>query len=446
MEAPGEFHVSERLLVLWHFAVTRWFLRNRNREQMLVKQRKKLCRFLRLTTIESPFYRNLGPDLGGLPVMTKPVFLANFAALNRDGVTLVEASAVALRAERDRDFKPVLKGGLSVGFSSGTSGARQVFLVSREDRCRWAGQILARMLSRESLLHALHPFRPPLRIALFLRASSNLYTTVSGNRVHLAYYDLTRSLDLLHADLILQKPDILVAPATVLGELARRENASPSGLRPSQIISVAEVLDDRDRQLIEKVFQIRVGQIYQAAEGFLGSTCVEGRLHLNEESMHIEPKWMDGELDRFQPVITDFSRTGQWFVRGHLDDILRVDPKPCPCGRATLTLLGIEGRAEDVLWAKTTAGASVPVFPDSLRQALYSMEPQPGLYRLEQHGDRWEMRLKGGDAGVEDAIRDALEKLMDGLGLVPPELEFFPWTDQAPEEKQKRIRCVSPPP
>lgn len=380
-----------------------------------------------------------------LPIMTKPVFLANFAALNRDGIPLEEAGKVALRAERDRDFKPVLRGGLSVGLSSGTSGARQVFLVSREDRCRWAGQILARMLSRESLLHALYPFRPPLRIALFLRASSNLYTTVSGNRVHLAYYDLTRPLDLLHAELILQKPDILVAPATVLGELARREKASPSGLRPSQVISVAEVLDDRDKHLIETVFQIRVGQIYQAAEGFLGSTCVEGRLHLNEETLHIERKWMDGEQDRFQPVITDFSRKGQWFVRCHLDDILRIDSRPCPCGRATSTLLGIEGRAEDVLWARTAAGASVPIFPDSLRQALYSMEPQPGLYRLEQHHDCWEMRVRECDAGVERAIRGAFEKLLNGLGLVPPELEFFPWTDQAPGEKQKRIRCVTRP-
>jgi len=432
-------------MILWHFAMTRWFSRAGSRADLLAKQEKELKRFIGRAVRESPFYQGMEPSLEALPVMRKADFLANFAGLNRHGVSLEEAGEVALRAEKERDFKPELRPGLSVGFSSGTSGARHVFLVAREDRCRWAGQMLARMLSRDSLRHVLNPAKRPLQIALFLRASSNLYTTISGWRVNLAYYDLTKSLEALHAELIRQRPDVLVAPATVLAELARREKETRSGLRPSQVISVAEVLDSRDRALIDEVFHVRTEQIYQAAEGFLGSTCRAGRLHLNEESLHIETKWMDGTRDRFQPVITDFSRRGQWFVRCHLDDILRIDPRECPCGRATLTLLEIEGRAEEVLWARDADGGLQAVFPDSLRQALYSMNFPLGLYRLEQHGDRWDVLLKDGNAESERAVRVALEGLLGGMGLVPPHLRFLPWRDQPSVEKQKRIRCIARP-
>lgn len=405
----------ERLFILWHFVATRWLPAPRNREERLRRFLAKAPRFA--------------------DVMTKSLFLEHFAALNRKGITLDQAMAVALRAERERDFKPELPGGITVGLSSGTSGARQVFLVGREDRCRWAGQILARILSPASLRKILNVFGRPLRIAFFLRANSNLYTTLSSRRVKFDYYDLTRPFGENLSRLNQSPPDVLVAPATVLTELARH-----SQVKPSQVISVAEVLEPRDREVIEAAFGLKVAEIYQAAEGFLGCTCAQGRMHLNEESLHIEPLWLDEAHDRFHPLITDFSRHTQWIVRHRLDDILRLDPSPCPCGRKTMTLLGIEGRAEEVLWLRERGGTLSPVFPDVLRQALYT---QPlDLYRIEQHGTRWEVRMRNGD---KRAVQDALEALVDGLHLDRPSILFLSWTEQAPSEKQKRIRCISKP-
>lgn len=405
----------DRLLILWHFIVTRWLPAPGDREG-------RLRRFL----TEAPRFGD---------VMTKSLFLEHFAELNSHGITLELATEVALRAESERDFKPELPGGLTVGLSSGTSGARQVFLAGREDRCRWAGQMLARMLSTASLWKILNFFGRPLRIAFFLRANSNLYTTLSSLRVKLDYYDLTRPFADLVAQLNQSPPDVLVAPATVLAELARSARA-----KPKQVISVAEVLDARDRAVIEAAFDLRVAEIYQAAEGFLGATCAQGRMHLNEESLHIEPLWLDVAHERFHPLITDFSRRSQWFVRHRLDDILRHDPTPCPCGRKTMTLRGIEGRAEEVLWLRDESGALAPVFPDVLRQALYTQSLE--LYRVEQHGSHWKIRLRNGD---ERAVQFALEALVDGLRLDRPEFQFLPWTEQPSSEKQKRIRCITKP-
>jgi phenylacetate-coenzyme A ligase PaaK-like adenylate-forming protein len=66
-------------------------------------------------------------------------FCGRTEKLNRPGITLEQATEVALRAERERDFRPELPGGVTAGLSSGTSGRRHVFLAGRGDRCRWAG-------------------------------------------------------------------------------------------------------------------------------------------------------------------------------------------------------------------------------------------------------------------------------------------------------------------
>lgn len=422
----------EPLLILWHFARARWLPAR--------SPRRKLRRFLREVVRECPHYRGLRPELDAFPVMSKPEFLAHFDKLNRHGITLEEATATALRAERERDFKPQLPGSITIGLSSGTSGARHVFLVGRADRCRWAGQMLARMLSSWSLRQMVNPFRPALRIAFFLRANSNLYTTLRSHRVQFSYYDLTRPFAALLGELEKQQPHILVAPATVLAEIARQW-ASPC---LKQVISVAEVLDSRDRRLIEEAFHLPVEQIYQAAEGFLGATCRHGRIHLNEDDLHIEKHWMDDRHERFQPIITDFSRRTQWFVRHHLTDILRPSALPCPCGSKATSLESIEGRAEEVLGCRDAAGKVQPVFPDALRQALYSLPQALDLYRIEQHGDEWYIHLREATAEIETAVREALLKLIHGLRLTPPTLHFSAWTDQPPGEKQKRLRCITP--
>lgn len=428
----------ERFLILWHFAVTRWMPKPPCREKLLASQQRKLRRFLTTLTRECAFYRGLPPEPGAMPVMEKETYLANFTVLNRHGVTLEQASEAALRAERERDFRPQLPGGLTVGLSSGTSGNRHVFLVSRADRCRWAGQSLARLLSAESLRQVLNPFAPPLRIAFFLRASSNLYTTLSSRRVRFRYFDLTRPFDDLLDELAEFSPDVLIAPATVLAEMARRDLRC----RPRQVISVAEVLDARDRQEIERAFHVRVAEVYQAAEGFLGSSCEAGRIHLHEDALHIEPAWLDDRHDRFQPVVTDFSRGAQWFVRYRMEDVLRADPTPCPCGRATLSLQAIEGRTGEVLWLPDFHGVLSPVFPDVLRQALYAIPDPPRNYRIEQHGGCWEIRLLDGDP---ELVRAAIGRLAEGLMLEKPRLDFLPWTDPPRSEKQKRIRCLAKP-
>ena len=435
------------------FAAARWGRRFPDRAALLRFQDRRLQRFLTRVLPGAPFYRRwAGRPLAALPIVDKAAMLADFAAFNTRGVTLDRALATALRAERSRDFRPTLDG-LTVGLSSGTSGTRGVFLVGPAERAAWAGDFLARLLTGASLRRLLDPRRPPLAAALFLRANSNLYETVGSRRLAFTFHDLTEPLDEQLERLRAHPPDILVAPPTVLRRLAEVALRGEPRIAPRQILSVAEVLEADDERAIAAAFGVPVQQVYQCTEGFLGASCAAGRVHLNEELIHIEPEWLDGDRRRFQPILTDFSRRTQLIVRYRMDDVLRLAEGPCDCGRPSLSLEAIEGRADDLLWGRPpgdTSAPLAPVFPDLVRRA-FAVADEGGVlrdYRVEQEGDEWEVRLATG-AGGEEAVRAAIVMeigaLMRRLGLREPPLRFAPWRDEPFDRKRRRVRCARRP-
>lgn len=438
------------------FAQARWGGRFASRDALTRWQQARIRTFLADHASRASFYSTYsGAALADLPIVDKATVVANFAAFNTKSISLDQARATALAAERSRDFSPTIDG-VTVGLSSGTSGSRGVFLVSPEERQRWAGQVLGRLLSPDLFRQVAQPWREPVRIAFFLRANSNLYETVRSRRIRFAFHDLLDPFDEQIRQLNASRPHVLVAPPTVLRQLALAalagKSESGSGtdsdrlrIDPEQVVSVAEVLEPDDRTIIAKAFRVAVQEVYQATEGFLGASCREGRVHLNEELIHVEPEWIDQDRLRFHPIITDFTRTTQLTIRYRMDDVLRIGKGSCPCGRATLTLDAIEGRADDVLFLTPVAGGSpCQVFPDTVRRSM-TLTGITNEYRIEQHGDRWRVQLDGpADDGAAQAIREELDVLADGLGLQRPHLQFDPWT-AAPSGKRRRIRCITPP-
>lgn len=283
---------------------------------------------------------------------------------------------LAHRAEASRDFSGTLTtpaGEVGVGLSTGTSGSRGVFVVSREDRLRWAGTVLAALL---------RPFpwslRTPQRIAFFLRADGTLYRTAASSRVHIDFFDLLRPVEELAAELTATDPTLVVGPPSVL----RAVLEAGARARPARVVSVAEVLEDPTRRLLETGFSAPVVQVYQATEGMLGLPCAAGELHLAEEHLHVETEPLPGGLVR--PVITDLRRRAQPVIRHRLDDVLDLAPD-CACGSATRRIRRIVGRQDDALLLPGREGAQITVWPDFVRGALSDV---PGLeeYRVIQTG------------------------------------------------------------
>ncbi|AFR01508.1 coenzyme F390 synthetase [Pectobacterium carotovorum subsp. carotovorum] len=419
------------LMTLWHYFRARR-LTFSTRQALERHQQRQLSRFARRVLARNPYFRPYCQlPMTSWPMMDKAVMMAEFDRMNTAGLKRDELLACARRSEEDRDFTPNVSG-FSVGLSSGTSGQRGLFVVSPCEQQVWAGGMLAKMLP--------DGLRAGERVALFLRADNNLYHSVDNRWLSLSFYDLFAPFSEHVSRLEAWSPSIIVAPAQVLRELALAVQRGELRLTVKKVISVAEVLEPQDKQLLQQVFG-QVGEVYQATEGFLASTCEHGTLHLNEEFIHIEPQWLDDE--RFTPIITDFTRSTQPIVRYRLDDVLVKQKTPCVCGRVTMAIARIEGRSDDCLRLPDSNGEPQTVFADLCSRIIANALPLHADYRLVQQGETT-LRLSAACSLPElEACRDSLAQQFALQGIDVSRLRWqLSAGEIAPEFTQKRRRIT----
>ncbi len=434
--------MRHRLAILWHYVqARRAFHRWRTREALLAWQDQQMQRHLAAVLPRSKVYRErfVGlalADWRTFPIAEKADLMARFDDWNTVGISHDEAWATAQEAERSRDFAPTLRG-ITVGLSSGTSGARGLFLADAAERALWAGTLLARALHGTLL--------QPHRAALFLRADSTLYRSISSRRMSFAFFDLMQPLEPQWQRLAEHAPTLLAAPPAVLRQLAQDPRAASLLQSQKLLLSVADVLDEGTRSLIERGFQQRVGQLYQATEGFLAATCAHGSLHWNEDAIVVQKEWLDAAKTRYSPIISDFRRTTQPILRYRLNDIIVEPEQPgCPCGSVFGTIGRIEGRADEVLQLRRADGCAVAVYPDFVRRALLLALPLEAEYAVVQQADEsWQVRLSHPE--YENRVRSEMATLAATLGATTPCLSFIEYKAPALDQKMRRIRRVIEP-
>ena len=428
--------LSDGIALISHYVAARRRATMGDRSTVQAHQRRRWDRLHAYVLEKSPFYAEASPARHqDFPVLDKQVWMREFDRINTVGLSLSEAFSVAARAETTRDFSPMWRG-VSIGLSTGTSGARGVFLASHAERLQWAGTLLAKMLPRGLLAKA--------RIGLLLRAGSNLYDTLSGGaRLKFQYFDLTRPFADVLAELDRYRPTILVGPPSVLALVAGATLAGKIGLKPERVIAAAEVLDDIDAARIREAFGVPIEQIYQATEGFLAHTCSQGTLHLNEDVLIFEKEWIDHATNRFVPIVTDLYRRTQPVIRYRLNDVLVERPTPCPCGSCFVAIERIEGREDDIVWLRDHAGgALVPAFADVLSRALLNAGVAVEDYRIEQHAlDALHVGISPAPT-IESAerIRSALGASIDRLGASVPSIDIDGAIERSDARKCRRVR------
>ncbi|MBP1993228.1 F390 synthetase-related protein [Paenibacillus eucommiae] len=422
---------TDNLRIMYQYGLTRHGRRFRSREELGRWQERRLLHHLEKVRKGSPFYKELWgsrpvTDWRDFPMIDKSLMMAHFDQLNTAGIRKEDAFALALEAERTREFTPQI-GGMTIGLSSGTSGNRGLFLISPAERMAWAGAILAKVLPGS--LFARHS------IAFFLRANSNLYGTVGSRRLRFEFYDLLDSMEQHLSCLNEQKPSLLVAPPSMLRLLAEQQRQGRLRIHPERILSVAEVLDPLDKRYVEEAFGQPVHQVYQCTEGLLAATCSHGTLHLNEDIVYIQKEYVDHSLRKFVPIITDFSRYAQPIVRYRLNDLLTEREQACSCGSPFTAIEMIEGRCDDVYYFPAVSGSQwIPVFPDFISRAIIAASGEVEAYHAVLHAaDRLEISLQvkaDERAGAQTAIAGALEVLCARVGCRMPRLEFTSYQPQ----------------
>jgi putative adenylate-forming enzyme len=422
------------------------FRRFRSRATLEAWQERKVVDALRRILPLSRFYRErLGKrDVARWREMApidKQVMMDNFDILNTRGLRRAEVLELAMRAEETRDFSPMIED-LTVGLSSGTSGNKGLFVASPRERAWWAGCMLARALPGSLLdVH---------RVALFLRAGSNLYSTLDSRRIAFRFFDLIKPVDDHLGPLQAFSPTVLAAPPSMLRFLAEAQHRGDLSILPRKVISVAEVLDPVDEEIIRQAFGQLVHQIYQCTEGFLGVTCAHGTLHLNEDIAVIEKDYLDKALRTFSPVITDFRRFTQPVIRYRLDDVLTEREELCACGSLMTAIEMIEGRCDDVFYLPccTTGAELIPVFPDFVRRAVMTSSDSVRAYTVRQlTPEQWQVGLivDGPREQAEAAVTQGISALCARVGVRSPTIVFSPVDVGPGPAKLKRVeRCFDP--
>lgn len=361
------------------YFLIRFWLRGRfsTRARLERYQQRKLNTFIKKCLPQSPYYKKLlekNTPFADFPVMNKALFMEHFDTINTVGICKEKAMQIALQAEEDRNFKTQLNG-ISVGLSTGTSGKRGLFLVSRSETARWVALVISRVV------------KPRLfnkqKVAFFLRANNNLYEAVKSALFEFRYFDLFVPNTTLLNHLDVFRPHVLAGPPSMLVTIAEAMAAGQLHIAPQQVISFAEVLDQADKAYLTAVFGIGITEVYQCTEGFLGVTCAHGTLHLNEDFMIIEKKYVDD--CRFHPVITDFTRTSQPILKYELDDLLHERTEPCPCGSVFIGLEKIEGRQNDILLFNND-NLTVKIYPDLISRVIARATDGFRTYRVLQTG------------------------------------------------------------
>ena len=360
--------------------------------------------------------------------MNKAFMMEHFNALNCVGIDRDEALSLAIDGEKQREFSEKL-GGISVGLSSGTSGARGLFLVSDRERALWAGTVLAKFLPKGKLFGH--------RIAFFLRADNNLYETIDSKLIRFRYFDLLRDMGENLSELADYRPTLLVAPPSVLLGIARAIERGELRINPEKVISVAEVLRAEDAAYLKAQFGLSViHQAYQCTEGFLGYVCECGNFHLNEELVLIEREYLDAH--RFVPIVTDFTRQSQPIVRYRLNDILVEKRGHCPCGNPATLIRYIEGREDDVFYFAGICQKEVAVFPDFISRCVIYAEGVQN-YKVVQDGKAHvTVFLERESSDTAAQIRREFARLAEKMKFHCPEIAFARYVPDL-QRKMKRV-------
>ncbi|MDD4809232.1 MAG: CoF synthetase [Bacilli bacterium] len=409
--------MTEKLIILKTFVEVRWLRKFKTKEAVKKHQEKMIVKQLKYLKKNSPFFKDVDPSMNGfknLPIMNKQIMMDNFNDLNTVGIDRDEAMEIAINSEKSREFKEKCNG-ISVGLSSGTSGHRGLFIISDRDRSLWAGAAMAKLLPKKKMFGN--------KIAFFLRADNNLYETVKSKFMEFEYFDIYEDFKSNMKKLNKYQPTVLIAPPSVLMLIANAIENKTINIDPVKVISVAEVLTEKDEEYFKKVFNKEIiYQVYQCTEGFIGYKCECGTFHINEDVVFIEKEYID--KDRFIPIVTDYIRRTQPIIRYRLNDILVDSNKTCECGLNFMAIEKIEGRTDDMFIFNDKNNNEITVFPDFISRCIIYVDGIKDYKIVQKQKNQVIIYLDVVTPKIKKDIENEFLRLADKMQFIMPKFEY----------------------
>ena len=168
------------------------------------------------------------------------------------------------------------------------------------------------------------------------------------------------------------------------------------------------------KQEVKDIWGIPFHEVYGLSEiigpGVAGTCKHSDLLHINED--HFYPEIIDsktgevlGEGERGELVITTITKQGLPLIRYRTGDITSLNFKPCKCGRTTVRMESVVGRADDMLIV-----GGVNIFPSQIEHVLSNIEGISLNYQIviekKGHLDKLELDVELTDEMMSDSVKD----------------------------------------
>jgi putative adenylate-forming enzyme len=412
-----------------------------SRERLLSHQKERLMEILSYVEKHSPYY---GRNLAGkkhafvdVPVMNKATMMEHFDVINTEGLKRDELVPYRIKQEKE-GLSELFEGKYSVGLSSGTSGNKVLTVLSPHEREAYGCLLFAR--------NGIPSHIKQKRILFALRINNPAFMEVTRFGVTMVHVDYTKPPEEMINIIREKRLNILAGPPSLLSMLAQRREQIDHPVET--LVSYAEVLLPHVKRELEMVFAAPVVEIYQGAEGFLGSTCRAGNLHLNEDVLYIEETETNDPTGKIKSLlVTDLYRKTQPMIRYALNDLVEFLDEPCTCGSSFRVISQVHGRIDDILHLHAADGTLRYLFPDYVCRAINQASDEIIEYQACQHApDKLEIRLVLKPGANKKAIENIIHRNLCGwiakTGGEPGEIYFSGTPPQKNSRSHKMIRVV----
>lgn len=293
-------------------------------------------------------------SLREVPPMTKTELMANFDRIVTDRRLSLEVVNDHLEKVTTGSY---LLDSYTAVTSGGSTGERGVFVYDWDGWASfWLSAFRYQLLAKRSdpELASRPVVMAWVAAAHFTHATAALSRTFASPEFVSVRFPVTLSTENMVAGLNVAQPDFLVAYPSALHVLSFEASAGRLRIAPCQILSCSEPLLPEIRAAAEQAWGVRVGNIWGMSEGgCAGVACEQGRMHLSEDLVIVEPVDEEGRPvapgERAAKIyLTNLFNRLLPLIRYEITDEVTILTEPCPCGSAHRCVADIQGRLDDV--------------------------------------------------------------------------------------------------
>lgn len=397
-------------------------LTSEQRADLVMERLRELTAYAREhSSYYGEIYRGLGEDftLADLVPVTKKELMADYHAWVTD--PQVTEEGVQAYVHSDEAIEKLYLGKYTALTTSGTTGHPMPMVRDAYHNTIHSAMIQTRLL-RDVDPDLMSPVRHKIASLIILDPAVSSYSGfLKMQRAYPGYEQNTLAISLAEdVDVIVEQlnafqPDFITGYPSIMAVIGKAGQEGKLHIHPQAIACSAENLTETVYQALRGAFGCPVLNNYCSTEGGEAAMfCREGRFHVNEDWVIIEPvdkegnpvpdgTWSDGIY------ITDLTNYVQPVIRYYMGDKIRFIKEPCSCG-SHFRCMEIMGReAEDI-----TVGGKV-LFCSMFEQALENIPGILSIQLAQKSERRFLIRLIPSREDKKEEIAEKVKATVLGL-------------------------------